>query len=60
MKREYWHQGLVLIQDDHDGRWRSHGARKPLPDETADQFPRMTDPVRKDLWVSPDGEEFEL
>ena len=41
MKRLVWHQGLVILQDDDDGRWRSHGARKPLPGETADQFPKL-------------------
>ena len=40
MKREVWHLGLVILQDDHDGRWRSHGARKPIAGETPDQFPR--------------------
>jgi Protein of unknown function (DUF2800) len=41
MKRECWYQGLVILQDDDDGRWRSHGTRKPLPGETADQFPKL-------------------
>ena len=46
MKRLVWHQGLVILQDDDDGRWRSHGARKPLPGETADQFPKLLDPPK--------------
>lgn len=41
MKREVWHGGLVLLQDHDDGRWRSHGCRKPQPGETPDQFPKM-------------------
>lgn len=41
MKREVWHGGLVLLQDHDDGRWRSHGCRKPGPTETPDQFPKM-------------------
>lgn len=41
MKREVWYGGLVLLQDDNDGRWRSHGCRKPEPTETPDQFPKM-------------------
>ena len=41
MKREVWHGGLVLLQDYDDGRWRSHGCRKPGPTETPDQFPKL-------------------
>ena len=44
MKREVWHGGLVLLQDHDDGRWRSHGCRKPAPGETSDQFPRTMNP----------------
>ena len=41
MTRLVWHQNLVILQDDDDGRWRSHGARKPLPGETPDHFPKL-------------------
>lgn len=41
MKREVWYGGLVLSQDHDDGRWRSHGCRKPLPTETPDHFPKL-------------------
>ena len=41
MKREVWHGGLILSQDHDDGRWRSHGCRKPGPTETSDQFPKL-------------------
>ncbi len=62
MNRQVWYRGEIAEQfiDPHNGRWATWTLRKPLPDETEDQFPKMTEPVRKDLWVSPDGEEFEL
>ena len=41
MKREVWHGGLILSLDHDDGRWRSHGCRKPGPTETSDQFPKL-------------------
>lgn len=46
MKREAWHNGLVILQDDNDGRWRSHGTRKPIPGEKPDQFPKLLDPPK--------------
>ena len=62
MTREVWHKGEVAEQfiNPHTGRWATRTLRKPLPDESEDQFPKMTSPIRKDVWIGPDGEEFEL
>lgn len=43
MTREVWHKGEVAEQfiAPHTGRWATRTLRKPLPDESEDQFPKM-------------------
>ena len=52
MKREVWYDGPpygpdILTQERKHDRWLYCGPiRKPLPGETADQFPKLLDPPK--------------
>jgi hypothetical protein len=43
MNREVWHKGEIAEQftNPHTGRWATKTLRKPLPEETEDQFPKL-------------------